>query len=71
MTKAELMELVGKEVTVLFKDGDAATGKLEYISEFSAKYGYRKPNMFNIYDRFYCHTWAFKVSHIKKCEVEE
>ena len=63
------MELVGQEVTVIFKDGDVATGKLEYIPEYSAEFGYRRPNMFNIYDRFYGNTWAFKVSHIKKFEV--
>lgn len=71
MTKAKLMELVGQEVTVIFKDGDVATGKLDYIPEISSKYEYRKPKCFDVTDRSTGITWAFKVSHIKKCEVKK
>ena len=61
MTKAELMELVGKKVFVYFKDGEKGIyGTLGYADEFSAKYDYRKPNY------FYINHTSFKVSHVKK-----
>lgn len=68
MTNADLMELVGKEVTILLKDGDVATGILEYIPEFSSKYGFRKPKMYSIQDKFKGVTWSFKVSHVKRVD---
>lgn len=61
MTKAEIMELVGKKVFVYFKDGEGGIyGTLNYADEFSAKHGYRKPNF------FYIDNTSFKVSHVRK-----
>ena len=64
MTRAELLNLVGKKVKVYFKDSDKSIyGTLGYVNNFSEKYGYRKPGYF-----FICNT-SFKVSHIKKVEI--
>lgn len=60
MTKAELMRLVGKYMTVVLYDGQELTGILEFIFEFSEKYGFRKPGV------FYIGNHAFRVSHVKK-----
>lgn len=66
MTKAELMKLVGKKVTVYFKHGESGIyGTLGYVDEFSERYDYRKP------DYFYINHTSFKVSHVRKLEVEE
>jgi hypothetical protein len=66
MTKAELMQYVGKKVFVYFKDREAGIyGTLGYADEFSAKHDYRKPNYFYIGDT------SFKVSHVKKLEEKE
>jgi len=68
MKRAELMELVGKNVRVLFYDGQWVWGKLGYADEFSAKHDYRKAKYFYVCDM------SFKVSHVKKlviCEDEE
>ena len=65
MTKAELMELVGKKVIVHFKDGEKEIcGTLGYVDGFSVKYDYRKPNY------FYIGNTSFKVSHVRKVESE-
>ena len=49
MTKADLIELVGKKVTVYFKDGESSIyGTLNYADEFSAKHNYHKPSYFYI-----------------------
>ena len=60
MKHAELLKLVGKDVRILFRNGKWIWGELGYAYEFSAKYGYRKPNYFYIGDT------SFKVSHVKK-----
>ncbi len=61
MTKAELMNLVGKKVTVHFKNREKSIyGTLGYADEFSAKHDYRKT------DYFYIGDTSFKVSHIRK-----
>lgn len=66
MTKAELMRYVGKKVHIYFKDGEGGIyGTLGYVDEFSAKYGYRKP------DYFYINHMSFKVSHVKKLSESE
>jgi hypothetical protein len=65
MTKAQLMDLVGKNVFVYFKGGKKIYGKLGFADEFSEKHDYRKPNYFYV-----GHT-SFKVSHIKKITVSE
>lgn len=57
-TKKDLMKNIGKSVDIKFKDGTTACGILGYTKEFSARYGYRKPNMFTINDI------DFRVSHI-------
>lgn len=66
MTKAELMNYVGKNVLVFFKDGEKYIyGTLGYVNEFSAKYDYRKP------DYFYIGNTLFKVSHVRKLVESE
>lgn len=61
MTKAELMELVGKKVHIIFKgEKKDLYGTLGYADEFSAKHGFR------ITDYFYIGNTSFKVSHIRK-----
>ena len=64
MTKAELMNLVGENVTVTFKDGDKICGILGYADEFSVKHNYIKPNY------FYIDNMTFKVSYVKRAESE-
>lgn len=59
MTRKELRNIVGKRITIYFKDGKEETGVLGYTPEFSEKYGFRKPNYFTI------NNIDFKVSHIK------
>lgn len=64
MTKQELMNFVGKEVTVYFKGEETGIhGVLGYADEFSAKHDYRKPNY------FYIGHVSFKVSFVRKVEV--
>ena len=65
MKHAELMKLVGKNVRVLFRDGDWVWGTLGYADEFSAKHYFRKVNY------FYVGNISFKVSHVKKLVVCE
>ena len=65
MTRAELREYLGKNVTVVFKDGDTEQGILGFTPEFSEKYGFRRPNYFTINDT------NFKVSHIRKITAED
>ena len=61
MTKAELMNLVGKKIFVCFKDSESGIyGTLGYVDEFSAKHDYRNPGY------FYIRNMSFKVSHVKK-----
>lgn len=61
MTNAELMKFVGKKVFVYFKGEESGIyGTLGYVDEFSAKYGYRRPNY------FYINHTSFKVSHVRK-----
>ncbi len=66
MTKAELMEFVGKKVFVYFKDTVGGIyGTLGFADEFSAKHNYRKPGY------FYINHTSFKVSHIRKVEADK
>ena len=61
MTKAELMNLVGKKIFVYFKGREKGIyGTLEYADIFSAKHDWRKPNY------FYIGNVSFKVSHVRK-----
>lgn len=64
MTKAELMELVGKTTIIHLKYEDRLLfGILYYADEFSARYGYRKPH------HFYIGNISFLPSHVRKAEV--
>ena len=71
MTKAELMCYVGKKVHIYFKDGyfkdgeKGIYGTLGYVDEFSAKYGYRKPN------DFYIGNLSFNASLVRKVAESE
>ena len=65
MKKAELMELVGKTVTVTFSDGQTSTGELGYTTKFCEELDYRRVGFFTV------NNWDFRVSHIKKCVVNE
>ncbi len=58
--KEEVDKLIGKEANVTFKDGDIKKGTLLFVSEFSSRYGYKKPNL------YYINNIGFRVSHIKK-----
>lgn len=64
MTRAELLKLVGKKITVYFKDGERFIyGTLGYVDEFSEKYDFRKPGY------FFIGNTSFKVSCIRKVEL--
>lgn len=65
MKRAELMTYVGKNVRVLFHDGNWIWGKLGFADEFSAKHGFRKRN------HFYIGNMSFLVSHVKKLVESE
>lgn len=64
MTRAELLNLVGKKVKVYFKDSERGVyGMLGYVHEFSEKYEFRKPGY------FFIGNTSFRVSHIRKVEL--
>ena len=63
MTRAELLKLVGKKVTIYFKDGERIYGTLGYVDEFSEKYDFRKLGY------FFIDNTIFKVSYIRKVEL--
>lgn len=67
MIITDLMEFVGKQVKVIFEDGDVIQGKLEYVPTFSAMYGWRKPKHFYLP----CEGGdiGFRAYHVKKVEV--
>ena len=60
MKYTELMKFVGKNVRILFRDGNWIWGKLGYADEFSAKYDFRKPNY------FYIGNTSFTASYVRK-----
>lgn len=60
MKKEELSEYIGKNVIVTLFEGTELWGCLEYIPEFSSKYGWRKPGFFAIENH------DFRVSHVRK-----
>lgn len=62
MKKAELLTLVGREVEVILNDGERIKGILNYVTDFSDKFEYRKPDYFYVIGS----TWNFKVSHVRK-----
>lgn len=64
MTRAELLNLVGKKITVYFKDSERFIyGTLGYVDEFSEKYGFRQPGY------FFIGNTCFRVSYIRKVEL--
>lgn len=63
MNKLDLMNNVGNTVEVTFNDGTRARGELEYIENFSVRYGFLKPNCFHV------GNYSFKASHVKKFRV--
>ena len=64
-TIAELRKYIGKYVKITFYDGDIRQGVMGYTAAFNASYGYRKIGYFTI------GNLDFKLSHIKRMEVEE
>ncbi len=62
MKKAILSLYEGKNVKVKLFDKTELTGRLEYIPEFNAKFGYRKPGFFTIGNT------NFRSSHVKRLE---
>lgn len=64
-TITELHKYVGKNVKIAFYDGDIKEGVLGYTASFNASYGYRKVGYFTI------GNLNFRLSHIKRLEVEE
>lgn len=61
MKKVQLMEYVGKNVHICFKDGGKdVCGTLGYVDEFSEKHDFRKV------DYFYVGNILFKTSHVRK-----
>ena len=59
MKREDMNKYLGEKVNVTFKDGSSARGTLGFTEEFSARYGFRKPNFFTI------GNLDFKVSHVK------
>ncbi len=64
MKKSKLMQLVGKRVKVIFKDGDEIQGVLGYTKVFSIAHNWRKTKRFTIGT-----LYDFRASHVKKAEV--
>ena len=62
MTVEKLNSYLGEYVKITFKDGEITEGLLSFTPEFSAKYGYRRPNFYT------CNLWDFKLSHVIKIE---
>ena len=60
MTKAQLDEYIGQNITIEFVDGDTASGVLGFIPEFFDQYGLYRPGGYTI-DIFY-----FNPSYVKK-----
>jgi len=68
MTKADLMNLLGKNVTVKYKDGKTETGILKYVDDFSFKHHYKKVGYSYVENNDFCVNSCFKVSHILSCK---
>ena len=60
----KLDSLIGKYVTILFKDNTIIDGILGFTEEFSAKYQYSKPYYYTCENPF--KKVCFRKSHIKK-----
>ena len=55
----KLDNLLGQYVHIEFLDGQNVTGILEFAENFSAKYGWKKPNF------YYCGNYGFRKSLVK------
>ena len=53
----------GENVRIKLIDNTELEGKLEYIPEFTEKFGYRKPGFFSIGNT------SFRASHVKTLKV--
>lgn len=62
MKKTILSLYEGKNVKIKLTDNTELTGRLEYIPEFNAKFGYRKPGFFAI------GNVNFRSSYVKRLE---
>ena len=54
-----LRNFLNCNVEVIFNDGQKVCGVLGYTTQYSAKFGFRKPNYFTV------QNYDFKASHIK------
>lgn len=62
--KKEILSIhEGENVRIKLFDNKVLEGKLEYIPEFNAKFGYRKPGFFSIGNT------SFRASHVKTLKV--
>ena len=58
---SELDSMLGKSVTITFTDNSSLTGILEYVSDFTAEFGYRRPG-------YHIGCTSFSKSHVKYIE---
>jgi len=63
MSKEQLNAMLGKNVEILFNNGNVERGKLGYTPEFCKEYGYKVPHCYTIGDI------SFKASRVKKARV--
>ena len=63
MKKETLNRYIGKKVKVILTDGKIVFGTLGFAKEFSAEYGYRKPNF------YYVENWNFRAYMVRRIEV--
>ena len=64
----ELDKFIGQKVKISFKDEHVLVGYLEYIEEFSSKYGFRKPNMYSLSLATGCGAVSFRKSLVRRIE---
>lgn len=63
MSKEQLNTMLGKNVEILFDNGNVERGKLGYTPAFGVEYGYKVPHCYTIGDI------SFKASHVKTARV--
>lgn len=66
MKKEELLNYVGKVVTVKLYNAGTVTGKLEYISSWDEKYEYRCPNRFIVADETFRAIDVLEIEEIRE-----
>lgn len=67
MNKKELIKYVGQKVIIRFRDDRVASGKLDYIFEWSSKYDYRTPGRFLINDTSF---GIIEVSRVERMSID-